>query len=425
MIDLEKNTIERIEAFIKTHNTAILSIMFTDIKGFTEFTTLYGEQKSKELRHKQDQILFDIIEGDYNGLIIKQIGDSVLAVFIEPSMAVRKALAIQNKIKETFFSSGIKGDPYYLKLRIGIHMGQVSVENNLMPDIFGDHVNKASRIMHLADGGQILLSKGVHDSARTWLMDPSERRIFFKKHGSVILKGTLENEIIYEVLNDPEQKFKVPFVIKRKRVKRSIILITICAIVIVPAIFLVKKLYYFNSISHLPVPYQEAKKLPGHPALINQGHLIGGVGGSGGALREVESGANGTKGAISCSWLPGNGLQSNSYIEIKGPFNFSDYNSLSFFCKGNQCDSLKVIFELWTDKIEKNSHLNTTFFEWKNKILLTDQWRLYTLPFNTLYHRTKNSLTREIDLKNIITIYFESSFLQESGVFYVDEVTVN
>jgi len=48
-------------------------------------------------------------------------------------------------------------------------MGQVAVENQTQLDLFGRHVNRASRVEGIADAGQIYLTYPVFDSARGWL----------------------------------------------------------------------------------------------------------------------------------------------------------------------------------------------------------------------------------------------------------------
>ena len=101
----------------------LAAIMFTDIVGYT---ALMGEdeQKAFELLRKNRQIQKPAIE-KYNGRWIKELGDGILASFPTVSDAVTCAIEIQhacNNIDE-------------LKLRIGIHLGEVVFEDN---DMFGD-----------------------------------------------------------------------------------------------------------------------------------------------------------------------------------------------------------------------------------------------------------------------------------------------
>jgi tetratricopeptide (TPR) repeat protein len=72
----------------------------------------------------------------------------------------------------------------------------VALVQNLSADIFGNHVNIASRIEALAKGGQIFLSRTVYDSAHSWVRSEF---IKYKYHGKAKLKGIEGKEDIYQV----------------------------------------------------------------------------------------------------------------------------------------------------------------------------------------------------------------------------------
>jgi len=124
----------------------LAAIMFTDIVGYT---ALMGEdeQRAFELLKKNRLVQRPIIE-KYKGRWLKEIGDGVLASFNAVSDAVYCAKAIQEAC--------LKEDD--LKLRIGIHLGEVVFEGD---DVFGDGVNIASRLEPLAPIGGILVSESV------------------------------------------------------------------------------------------------------------------------------------------------------------------------------------------------------------------------------------------------------------------------
>jgi len=124
----------------------LAAIMFTDIVGYTK---LMGEdeQRAFELLKKNRAVQRPIIE-KFNGRWLKEIGDGVLASFTTVSEAVYCAKAIQEAcLKE-----------HDLKLRIGIHLGEVVFEGD---DVFGDGVNIASRLEPLAPVGGIIVSESV------------------------------------------------------------------------------------------------------------------------------------------------------------------------------------------------------------------------------------------------------------------------
>ncbi len=124
------------------------AIMFTDIVGYT---ALMGEdeQKAFNLLRKNREIQQPIIK-DFNGTWIKELGDGVLVSFYNVSDALLCAICIEQAVRNI-------SD---LKLRIGIHLGEIMFENN---DVFGDGVNIASRIQALAPIGGVWISGAVNE----------------------------------------------------------------------------------------------------------------------------------------------------------------------------------------------------------------------------------------------------------------------
>jgi class 3 adenylate cyclase len=188
--------IESVESFRRMKDTAVLTIMFTDIKGFTQLTDEKGERHSNEVRRLHDEVLERVVTAKGAGIIVKHIGDAVMAVFSEPSAAVERALQIHEGLDE-LNRAHPELDP--LSVRIGLDMGQVTVEESVDLDVFGRHVNRASRVEGLADGGQVFMSYTVFDSARGWLSDPSNERFAWTSHGRYHLKGVSGPVEIFEV----------------------------------------------------------------------------------------------------------------------------------------------------------------------------------------------------------------------------------
>ena len=156
----------------------LAAIMFSDIAGYT---TLMGrdEQKALELLKKNREIQKPIIE-KYRGRWIKELGDGVLASFTTVTDAVMCAGAIQKA------TVGVEN----LKLRIGIHLGEVVFENN---DVFGDGVNIASRLYALAAIGGICVSEDVYKIVS------NKKEIITQFISEEYLKNVHEPVKIYEV----------------------------------------------------------------------------------------------------------------------------------------------------------------------------------------------------------------------------------
>ena len=188
---ISSHDVHQTEVFRKTQDTAILVLMFLDMVSSTEIRETLGEEAFERLRDTKKDHLRAIIEQEEQGKLVKDLGDGYLAVFSVPGTAVKRALEIQERLH---------GDSEY-QVRIGLDMGQVTQESiaGITHDVFGRHVNRAARIESLGEGGHILTSYPVWDSAKGWLKQ--DERIAWKRHGSYRLKGIADPQEIYEAYN--------------------------------------------------------------------------------------------------------------------------------------------------------------------------------------------------------------------------------
>ena len=122
------------------------AIMFTDIVGYT---ALMGsdEDRAFEVLARNREIHKKLIN-QYNGTLIKEMGDGMLISFNLASEAVRCAIEIQK-------ASKVHGLP----LKIGIHEGEMVFEGN---DVLGDGVNIASRLQENTPESCITISASVY-----------------------------------------------------------------------------------------------------------------------------------------------------------------------------------------------------------------------------------------------------------------------
>lgn len=233
-MQLTASDIHIIDQFRRQKSTAVLTILFTDIKGFTNITEEFGEEYSNKLRRHHDEIVVPVIERDGGGRVIKHIGDSVMAVFSEPSTAVARSLEVQEKLAA--FNIAHPGLAK-IEVRMGLHTGQVTTEDNVSGDVFGRHVNRAARVEALADGGQVLVTYPVFDSARGWLNEQSDIPAAWEKHGCYALKGIAEPIEVYEAYNPKRITPKAPAgAIVDKGHSKIRIVIAACALVAVAAL---------------------------------------------------------------------------------------------------------------------------------------------------------------------------------------------
>ena len=122
----------------------------------------------------------DIIEPNiagHSGRLFKIMGDGFLAEFASAVQAVSCAVAIQTETEAAV--SGFDDDQK-MRLRIGIHVGDVMVEGE---DLMGDGINIAARLEGIAAAGGISISRAVHDQVRDRI------KITFEDKGEVALKN--------------------------------------------------------------------------------------------------------------------------------------------------------------------------------------------------------------------------------------------
>jgi class 3 adenylate cyclase/uncharacterized RDD family membrane protein YckC len=176
-----------------------LSIMLTDIQGYSSTTANASREEVVELIRRHSQLMRPVIEF-YGGTVIKSIGDAFLCTFPSATDAVICAIIIQLLLKE--YNQKVKEDDKQLNLRVVINSGDVSIEEN---DIFGNAVNITARMESLKcfPGGSIGISESTH-----LLMDRTE--ITAKKIGAKKLKGVPEPVVVYKIPLEKQKLNKLP-----------------------------------------------------------------------------------------------------------------------------------------------------------------------------------------------------------------------
>src|SRR5579862_203271 len=145
----------------------LAAIMFTDIVGYTALTQS-DESRALDVLDRHNKLLRPIFP-KHKGREIKTIGDAFLVEFDSALDAIECAVEIQEFLHDYNFSAG---DRWKIKLRIGIHLGDVVHRSN---DVFGDAVNIASRIQPLAEPEGICISEQVYDQVHNKTSLPVER----------------------------------------------------------------------------------------------------------------------------------------------------------------------------------------------------------------------------------------------------------
>jgi TolB-like protein/class 3 adenylate cyclase/tetratricopeptide (TPR) repeat protein len=128
----------------------LAAILAADVVGFSSLM----ERDEEGTYARVGRLRRELIEprlSEHNGRLIKTTGDGFLAEFASPIAALRCAIAIQD---------GLSRDPGSLRMRVGLNLGDVIVEES--GDVYGEGVNVAARLEALCDPGSILISGKIH-----------------------------------------------------------------------------------------------------------------------------------------------------------------------------------------------------------------------------------------------------------------------
>jgi class 3 adenylate cyclase len=137
-----------------------LTFLFTDLRGSTELYERVGDLAAFDLVKTHFGILNEIV-GAEAGAVVKTIGDAVMATFPTPDRALVAAMRMRDAMLRLNAERGNED----LLLKIGIHEGPcIAVSLNERQDYFGQTVNIASRVQHLATSREIFATGSVlHD----------------------------------------------------------------------------------------------------------------------------------------------------------------------------------------------------------------------------------------------------------------------
>jgi class 3 adenylate cyclase/CHAT domain-containing protein/tetratricopeptide (TPR) repeat protein len=178
---------DRLDQLIKEKFKRQVTVLFTDICGYTQYMDTKGDIVGRGMLQKHNDIVLPLIE-KHEGVIIKTIGDAVMATFSSPLAAVKASIAIQNGLYEHNRKIEI-ADRIHVK--IGINMGEALMDET---DVFGDAVNVASRIQSQAEKDQILISRNVYEQVG------GSEDILCRLHGTAQVKGKAEPLELYWVV---------------------------------------------------------------------------------------------------------------------------------------------------------------------------------------------------------------------------------
>lgn len=137
------------------HDSGVRAVMFTDIVGSTEMTSIHGDEVAIAMLSVHDHIVRMEV-GGMGGREVKHTGDGIMAAFNSAACAVKSACSIQGKLAQ----HNDRGAEHPVVVRIGISAGEPVEQGQ---DLFGSTVQLAARLCAQAEPGQTLVSNVVAD----------------------------------------------------------------------------------------------------------------------------------------------------------------------------------------------------------------------------------------------------------------------
>ena len=174
----------------QANRTFICSVVFIDLVGYSKKTVTEQIRLKTSLTNNLSEAIKDIPVNDRiildtgDGAAISFLGDPEDALFV--TLSLREAMARENAAE-----SEASGED---AVRMGINLGPVKLVKDINghPNIIGDGINVAQRIMSFARPGQIVVSRSYYDVVSNLASEYSK---LFSYEGSRTDKHVREHEI--------------------------------------------------------------------------------------------------------------------------------------------------------------------------------------------------------------------------------------
>ena len=132
----------------RTPTQAEVTLVFTDLVGFSSWALESGDDATLKLLRKVAQVVEPPLL-EVGGQVVKRMGDGIMACFPDPVTAIAAVLVACDALKS------VDVDGYTPIMRVGIHTGR---PQRIGSDWLGVDVNIAARVMENAGKGGVLIT---------------------------------------------------------------------------------------------------------------------------------------------------------------------------------------------------------------------------------------------------------------------------
>lgn len=162
------------------------TVVFTDLTGSTSVFETLGNLRATKAVTQLTHWICNSLQAS-GGRVIKTLGDGVLTVFPQASLAVNAVVDLQRAHQANLLQQPMAE---HLPIRVGVATGEVEIVDG---DCYGDAVNVASRLTDLAGPHEIWISSDE--------LDPSSRSngVRYRPLGLIHVRGRIEPCTVYQV----------------------------------------------------------------------------------------------------------------------------------------------------------------------------------------------------------------------------------
>ncbi|MFD4292150.1 adenylate/guanylate cyclase domain-containing protein [Rhodococcus sp. NPDC058505] len=134
--------------------TREMTLVFTDLVGYSDFALAAGDEATIDLlREVARAIEPPVVER--GGLVVKRMGDGMMAVFARPDRAIEAVFAARSAL------GGVECHGHRPRMRVGVHTG---IPRQVGADWLGVDVNIAARVMQAGADGHVMASAATVDA---------------------------------------------------------------------------------------------------------------------------------------------------------------------------------------------------------------------------------------------------------------------
>jgi adenylate cyclase len=141
------------------------TVLFADLRGSTAMYETLGNADATAVVTQSVALLAQVVAA-HGGIVVKTLGDGLMAMFPSPSQGIAAA----DEMHDTLGANGAAAEgaarpAVPLKLQVGLAHGEII---EMSGDVFGDAVNVAARLLDHAGDNETLATVSVLDGLDDW-----------------------------------------------------------------------------------------------------------------------------------------------------------------------------------------------------------------------------------------------------------------